>query len=89
MAHVPQRMCVVCRRRGAAEEFIRLTVNRESGMTETDIHRNKQGRGAYICRSAVCIKTAEKKHSLERRFKTTADNELYSQLMAMVMEVTD
>ena len=38
------------------------------------------GRGAYVCKSAECVRLAKKKKSLSRSLKSPIDDELYSQL---------
>ena len=60
MAHIPLRMCVVCRERCPASEFLRVVVDKESQTVIPDIHKKREGRGAYICRASECIRKAEK-----------------------------
>ncbi|MGM9937855.1 MAG: RNase P modulator RnpM [Candidatus Ornithomonoglobus sp.] len=84
MAHIPLRMCVVCRARRPASELMRVVVDKESQTVIPDIHRKSEGRGAYICRDSECIKKAEKRRSFERHLKCAAAEELYRQLEDMI-----
>ena len=66
MKHIPQRMCVACRKMYPQNELIRL------------VRDNKLfGRGAYICKNIDCIRNAEKKRGIERHFKCAVPKELY------------
>lgn len=84
MAHIPLRMCVVCRAHRPVNELIRVTADKDSQLIEPDIHKKKQGRGAYVCRNPECIRKAEKKRSLERHLKCAASEELYRRAEDMI-----
>lgn len=56
-------------------ELIRIVNN--GGISELDNEKKKFGRGAYICRSAECIKKAEKKNLLAKHFKCCVGKEIY------------
>ena len=45
-----------------------------------DATGRKNGRGAYICRSAECLEKAVKSHGLERSLKTAVPPEVYEEL---------
>ena len=45
-----------------------------------DTTGRKNGRGAYICRSAECLEKAVKSHGLERSLKTAVPPEVYEEL---------
>ena len=40
----------------------------------------KNGRGAYICKSAECLKAAKKSKGLDRSFKMAVSDEVYDSL---------
>lgn len=84
MAHIPLRMCVVCRTHSPASELLRVVVDKESQTVIPDIHKKNEGRGAYICRNPECIRKAEKKRSFYRHLKCAAAEELYRQLEDML-----
>ncbi|MER3537180.1 MAG: DUF448 domain-containing protein [Thermus sp.] len=48
--HVPERMCVACRRRRPKGELLRLLL-RQAGV-EIDPTGKKPGRGAYVCKDS-------------------------------------
>lgn len=84
MTHIPLRMCVVCREHKAASDLIRITYNSETGTAEPDKDSKNTGRGAYICKSAECIKKARKKHVAERHLDCPASDELYEKLEGLL-----
>lgn len=84
MAHIPLRMCVVCREHKPASELIRITYNPDTGMAQPDKDNKNTGRGAYICRNAECIKKAQKKHVAERHLGCGASDLLYTDLEELI-----
>ena len=79
--HVPIRTCVACRTSGDKRGLLRVVRLPEGGVAY-DASGKANGRGAYICASETCIKTAQKRNSLGRSLKTEVDLELYQQLLA-------
>ncbi len=77
MTHIPLRMCVACRRMLPKTELIRAAVDTATGRIITDFKGKMPGRGAYVCRSAECIKKAEKKRGFERQLGGEAEQDLY------------
>lgn len=68
--HVPQRMCLACRRLKAKQEMIRLVrISDES--VEVDIGGKKAGRGAYLCSAQECWEIGLKGGRLEHSLRTT------------------
>lgn len=82
MTHVPVRMCVVCRTRRPASELLRAAA--DAGRIVPAATVNVQGRGAYLCRNAECIRRAEKKKLLERHLGIPAADGLYRQMEDMI-----
>lgn len=77
MKHIPQRMCVACRKMYPQNELIRIVHNKETGAVSFDMNKKLFGRGAYICKNVECIHLAEKKRGIERHFKCAVPKELY------------
>ncbi len=50
--HIPERTCVVCRRKFPKPELTRL-VRTESGLV-LDLGGKQNGRGAYLCADDAC-----------------------------------
>jgi len=59
---------VICRQEGGKRELVRF-VRTPNGILLDESGR-LNGRGAYVCRSAPCLKEAVKKPSLQRALKT-------------------
>jgi predicted RNA-binding protein YlxR (DUF448 family) len=51
--HIPQRMCVVCRKRYDKRRLTRIVNSPEEGVV-VDLSGKKNGRGAYLCDQLVC-----------------------------------
>ncbi len=77
MKHIPQRMCIACRKMYPQNELIRIVHDNKTGEVMLDMNKRLFGRGAYICRNAECVKNAEKKRGIERHFKCAVPKELY------------
>lgn len=83
MKNVPMRMCVACREMKPKAELTRV-VNNEDGLV-TDTTGKARGRGAYVCRSAACIKKARKIRGLERALSAHGGADLYDNLDTEVL----
>ena len=71
---VPMRMCVGCREMKEKRELIRV-VRSPEGEVSLDPTGKKSGRGAYVCRSADCLKRAIRQRQLERQLDTAISPE--------------
>lgn len=86
-AHVkklPMRQCTGCGERKEKKELIRIIRTPEDEIV-VDFSGKKNGRGAYICNSVECLKTAQKRKSLERSLKTPIPEEVYQELVKEMM----
>ena len=77
---VPMRMCVGCREMKPKRELLRVVKSPE-GQVSIDVTGRKPGRGAYVCRSAECMKKAIKQKQLERAFECPLGEETWESLM--------
>ncbi len=77
---IPQRQCMGCRERKAKKELIRI-VRGTDGTVSLDFSGKLNGRGAYICPQAECLKKAQKAKSLERSLETPIPQEVYDRLV--------
>lgn len=75
----PMRQCTGCNERKEKKELIRI-IRTPEGEIVIDFTGKKNGRGAYICNSAACLKLAQKRKSLERSLKTTIPEGVYQEL---------
>jgi len=72
------RMCVVCRDRKAKSELIKVVKNKSGEFAIATEHT--EGRGAYVCKQAECVKNAIKKRAFNRSFKCEVKKEIYEEL---------
>ncbi len=73
----PMRMCTGCREMKPKQQLIRI-VKTSDGEIKLDTTGRLNGRGAYICKSADCLKKAQKAGALSRAFETDVADEVYA-----------
>ena len=76
---IPQRQCMGCRERMDKRELIRV-VRTPEGNVQLDFSGKLNGRGAYICPKAECLKKAQKAKSLDRSLEVDIPQEVYDRL---------
>lgn len=76
---IPLRQCIGCGETKSKKEMIRI-LKTESGEIILDATGRKNGRGAYICPSADCLKKAVKTRGLDRSFKMQIPSQVYETL---------
>ena len=75
----PQRACIGCGQMQDKKELIRVLRTPEGEFT-LDATGRKNGRGAYLCRSAECLERVVKTKGLDRSFKMAVPKEVYEAL---------
>lgn len=75
---IPLRQCVGCGEMKSKKEMIRVLKTEEAIILDTTGKKN--GRGAYVCKSAECLQKAKKSKGLDRSFKTAISDEVYDSL---------
>ena len=78
-AKVPMRQCLGCNEMKPKAELVRV-VKTSDGEISLDRTGKKNGRGAYICDSADCLKRAVKARRFERAFSSAVPQEVYEAL---------
>ena len=73
------RQCVGCAQMKNKKELLRVIKTPEEEIV-LDATGRKNGRGAYICASMECLKTAMKRKGLERSLKVAIPAEVYESL---------
>ena len=76
---IPQRQCMGCRERKAKRDMIRV-VRGTDGNVSLDFSGKMNGRGAYICPNAECLKKALRSKALDRSLEVTIPEEIYDRL---------
>ncbi len=79
MKNIPERTCIVCRKKGDKKGFIRIVKNKDGIFL--DKSGKIAGRGAYICDSADCLAKCKKTKALNRAFKQEISEETYLNLI--------
>lgn len=82
---VPLRKCSGCGEMKPKKELIRV-VRSPEGEISLDLTGRKAGRGAYICHSIDCLKTARKAKRLERSFACAIPPEIYDRMEEELMQ---
>ena len=85
---IPQRQCMGCRERRAKRELIRV-VRTPEGIVSLDFGGKMNGRGAYICPNAECLKKAIRSKALERSLEVAIPEEIYARLEQEMEEGKD
>lgn len=77
---IPMRMCVGCQEMKEKRNMIRVLKTQENTFC-IDVTGKKNGRGAYLCKSADCLSKAIKNHGLERSFRMSIPKETVAELV--------
>lgn len=76
---IPMRTCVGCFEVKPKKELIRI-VRTPAGEILLDPGGKMSGRGAYICKSAECLKKAQKAKRLEKALEAEVSPQIYGEL---------
>ena len=76
---IPMRMCTGCREMKPKRELIRIVRVSENDI-RLDTTGKLNGRGAYICPNADCLKIARKAKRIERSFQMQIPDEVYNKM---------
>ena len=76
----PTRRCIGCMGHFPKKELIRI-VREPEGSIILDMTGKKNGRGAYICKNAQCLKKAEKAKRIESALECSLPDGIYERLV--------
>ena len=76
---IPLRQCVGCGEMKGKKDMMRVLKTVEGDIC-LDVIGKKNGRGAYVCKNAECLKLSRKNKGLERSFKMSIPKEVYDAL---------
>jgi len=79
--HIPNRKCDSCRKILPKAKLIRIV--KYNGAVFIDHTGKADGRGAYICCDADCIKAATKARRLEKVFRMQITQDIYNSLQKL------
>ena len=76
---IPERQCLGCNEHRPKMEMMRV-VRTPEGEICLDFQGKMNGRGAYICRDAECLRKARKSHRIERNLTCEIPEEVYDRM---------
>ena len=76
---IPTRRCTGCGEHFPKSSLIRVLRTPE-GEIVLDLTGKKNGRGAYICKNAACLKKARKSRRIEASLECRISDELYTKM---------
>jgi len=85
MKRMPMRQCLGCREMKPKKELIRV-VRSPDGLVSLDFRGKSPGRGAYVCKSADCLKKAVRSKALSRALETAIPDEVMAALQGQMEE---
>ena len=80
----PTRTCMACNEKKEKQELLRV-VRTVEGNVEADLTGKKNGRGAYICKSADCLNKVIKSKKLERILEKEISPEIYESIRGVII----
>ena len=83
----PERRCVGCGEHKPKMSMIRV-VRSPEGEVSLDLTGKKSGRGAYICKSADCLRRAVKSRALARNLDVAVGDDIAEALAAEIESYT-
>ena len=76
---IPERKCLGCNEHFPKSTLVRI-LRIPTGEIVLDVTGKMSGRGAYICKSASCLKKARKASRIERALEVKIPDEIYDKL---------
>ena len=76
---IPTRRCTGCGEHFPKNTLIRVLRTPEGDIV-LDMTGKKNGRGAYICKNAACLKKARKSRRIESSLECSISEELYEKM---------
>ncbi len=87
--HLPERRCSACGRHAPKGELIRVLRRSEDGELVLDPDGRGQGRGAYICRSAECLKKVRRSRRIEYCLGKRVPESIYDEIDGIIKSDSD
>ncbi|ANU27984.1 RNase P modulator RnpM [Planococcus versutus] len=81
---IPLRKCVATSEMHPKKEMIRVVRSKE-GEVSVDLTGKKSGRGAYLSKTEDAIATARKKKVLDKQLEVKIPDEIYDELIRIVL----
>lgn len=86
---IPIRRCIGCGEHKEKRSLLRVVraPEDEGRIIALDATGKKNGRGAYVCSDAECLKKAKKRNALSHAFKCRVAEEIYAQLEQQLINI--
>lgn len=81
----PLRRCMGCNESKEKNELLRI-VKLQDGNIEIDLTGKKNGRGAYICKSEICLDKVIKSKRLQKAFDHEINQNVYENLRGVIID---
>ena len=82
---VPMRKCVIMGNQFPKKDLLRVVREPDGNVTIDDTGKVR-GHGVYLCKDENVIKSAKKKHILDRFLEVAVPDEIYDELLKKVSE---
>ena len=83
---IPLRQCVGCHEMKSKKEMLRVLKTTEEEIV-LDTTGKMNGRGAYLCKNAECLKKAIKQRGIERSLKMEIEKSVYEKLEKEFLDI--
>lgn len=83
---IPLRQCVGCNEMKSKKDLLRVLKTAEDEVL-LDTTGRLNGRGAYLCKNADCLKRAIKQKGIERSLKMNIDKSVYEKLEKEFLDI--
>lgn len=83
---IPLRQCVGCNEMKSKKDLLRVLKTAEEEVL-LDTTGRLNGRGAYLCKNADCLKRAIKQKGIERSLKMNIDKSVYEKLEKEFLDI--
>ncbi len=76
---IPLRTCIACKQSKPKKELVRIVKSGEN--ISLDLTGRANGRGAYVCNDAECMKKLNKQKLLNKVFSMQVEQSVYDKIL--------
>lgn len=85
---IPMRLCLGCNEMKPKKELMRVVKSPENEIS-LDFTGKKNGRGAYLCKDALCFEKARKARRFEKSLSCRIDESVYEVMADELRQETE
>ena len=82
--YIPQRTCLICKKKGNKQEYFRLVLNNSEYIVDT--YQKMDGRGIYICKNIRCVENLGNKKVITKLFHGKDTEKIIKELKGILNE---